>query len=140
MAGYGIDPSFALNDFKTPLYYNESETVARNILFVLFGKPGFYPSMPTLGMNIQRLLYNFEDDINVSDIKVKLMSQCSAFYNEVADNSFDVYKKVKNGQMYLLIKIPTVVKEKKNVLVVGITTGGDKSTIYNYVYTQDAYY
>lgn len=140
MASYGIDPSFDNNGFNEPLYYNESETVARNILFVLFGKPGFYPTMPTLGMNIQRLLYNFEDEIDVNSIKVKLMSQCSAFYNTIADNSFDISKVVKNNRMVLLIKIPTVVKEKKNVLCIGITTGGDSSIIYNYVYTQDAYY
>lgn len=140
MASYGVDPSFSMNDFKEPLYYNDSETVARNILFVLFGKPGFYPSMPTLGMNIQRLLYDFDDELNIESIKAKLMSQCSAFYSSIGDNSFDIQKVVKDNKVYLLVKIPTIVKDKKNILVVGITTGGDRSTVYNYVYTQDSYY
>lgn len=140
MSSYGVDPSFALNDFKEPLYYNESETIARNILFVLFGKPGFYPTMPTLGMNIQQLLYNFDDEININAIKAKLISQCSAFYSSINDESFDIQKVVKNNKVYILIKIPTILKEKKNILVVGITIGGNKSTVYNYVYTQDSYY
>ena len=58
-----IDPTFGLNNFNQTKVLSETETLVNNILMVLFGKPGFYPSIPALGMNIGQYLYNFADDI-----------------------------------------------------------------------------
>ena len=137
---YGIDPTFATNDFSVVKYLNQSETIAMNILTILFGKPGFYPTLPTLGMNIQSLLYNFNDEINISAIKTKLVSQCAAFYDAVREETFDMRFVNKSGQEYLLIILPVITVSKKNVLTIGITLSNDKSAIYNYVFTEDSYY
>lgn len=137
---YGIDPTFATNDFSGVKYLNQSETIAMNILTILFGKPGFYPTLPTLGMNIQSLLYNFNDEINISAIKTKLVSQCAAFYDAVREETFDMRFVNKSGQEYLLIILPVITVSKKNVLTIGITLSNDKSAIYNYVFTEDSYY
>ena len=52
-----VDPAFGKNAFNSPKYYNETQTAANNILTILFGRPGFYPSIPDLGMDITTLLY-----------------------------------------------------------------------------------
>ena len=38
-----IDPAFGLNSFGKPKMYSETQTLANNILTVLFGKPGSFP-------------------------------------------------------------------------------------------------
>lgn len=137
---YGIDPTFSTNDFSGVKYLNQSETIATNILTILFGKPGFYPTLPTLGMNIQSLLYNFNDEINIPAIKTKLVSQCAAFYDAVREETFDIRFVSKSGQEYLLIILPVITVSKKNVLTIGITLSDDRSAIYNYIFTEDSYY
>ncbi len=66
-----LDPSYGLNFFNQMKLYTAEETIVRNMLLLLFGKPGFYPTYPKLGMYIQQYLYNFEDEWAVSTIKLK---------------------------------------------------------------------
>ena len=44
-----IEPSFGVDSFNKAKYKNETEAIANSILAVLFGKPGYFPSMPELG-------------------------------------------------------------------------------------------
>ena len=71
-----VDPVYGVNNFNRSKVLTETETKVSNMLMILFGKPGFYPSIPSLGMDINQYLYKFEDEINVEEIKSKLISQC----------------------------------------------------------------
>ena len=59
-----VDPAYGVNDFNETKVLSESQTLINNILMILFGKPGFYPSIPWLGMDIYQYLYSFEDGID----------------------------------------------------------------------------
>jgi hypothetical protein len=97
--------------------------------------------MPTLGMNIQDLLYNFTDEISLNGLKTKLVNQCSAFYDSVRDESFDIRWVTQDSQRYLLFLIPVITVSKKNVLTIGITKSENGRAItYNYVFTESSYY
>ena len=49
-----VDPVYGVNNFNETKVLTEAETLVNNILMILFGKPGFYPSIPSLGMDIQQ--------------------------------------------------------------------------------------
>lgn len=121
-----VDPAFGTNDFNEPKLYSESETLVKNILTVLFGVPGSYPTMPKLGMNIQALIMSLEDDIDPSTIKSELVSQCSHFREVVSNGEFDVIKTtyMSNDKLepILLISVPTVIRNTYRNLVIGITS------------------
>ena len=72
-----VDPTYGLNDFSKPKVLSEAETYVRNLLTILFGKPGFYPSIPNLGMDIKQYLSQFSDSIDIAKVKSKLAYQCS---------------------------------------------------------------
>ena len=76
------EPAFGLDSFGKPLVYEDWQAVARSIIIVLLGKPGFYPSIPQLGMHIQDLLYERLDDIDglIQDV-----------INSVNDNQANIY-------------------------------------------------
>lgn len=103
--GIGYDTTFELNEFGQPRIRSEIELIKDVILFILFGKPGQYPSLPNIGMDIQSLLYSFYDELDVEDLKDQLKSQCEIlgvyFNSGVVD-----FRKVKyRGKPSLMIHI-----------------------------------
>ncbi len=133
----GVEPAFGLNNFKQPKYYNESETIARSILALLFGRPGYFPSMPNLGIDIQEVLYMFWDDISPENIKARIMVQCSEFSSFIANGTLDVIKSSYKNQPLLLIVLPIINKQKSSVLKIGITTDNKGAIMYNYIFDEE---
>ena len=128
------EPSFGVNNFNKPKYTNESETVANAILNILFGKPGFFPSMPNLGLNIQDRIYSFWDEISETRLKAEIVSQCSELRQYVDDGSLDVIKSSYQKKPLLIIVLPVVVKNTKENLAIAVTQNSDGAIIYNYSY------
>ena len=115
------NPSFALNDFDEVKLYTSDESIVRDLLLLLFGKPGFYPSQPTLGMNIQQYLYQFEDSIDTAAIKVDLAMQCSEFLPLVESGDIDVQVDKWNGRPLLVFILPTIHNTSDAQLVLGVS-------------------
>lgn len=128
-----VDPTFETNSFNRPKVLTEKESYVRSVLMLLFGKPGFFPSIPQLGIDIQRYMYLREDEINVDEIKTLLSSQCRDFLPDLRDGTFDVLVTTYKGQLYLLFVLPTVDDKPERRLVLGITTDKDGNISYNYV-------
>lgn len=130
----GVEPSFGLNNFNQAKYKNETETIANSIINLLFGRPGYFPSMPNLGINIQNTLYMFWDEIDELVIKAQIASQCSAFREYIDDGSLDVVKSSYNGEPLLLVVIPVQIKNQKETLAIGIKQNPNGEITYNYVF------
>lgn len=129
-----IDPSFSKNNFNEPKYYNESETLARNVLFVLFGVPGFYPSIPTLGMDIKSYLYGFFDEISEESIKAKLGQQCSEFIKHIQTGEIEVKKGYYQGQPLIAFALPVMIDKASQRLVLGVSLNAKGQVIYNFTF------
>lgn len=132
-----VDPAFGKNAFNSPKYYNETQTAANNILTILFGRPGFYPSIPDLGMDITTLLYRHVDEIDCNVIKAKLVTQCTRFLTNIREGSFDVQLAKYMGKPLLIFLIPIEVEKSDKRLAIGITTGADGKAIYQVEYHQE---
>ena len=129
-----VEPNFGLDDFGKAKYLNETEALAHAILNLLFGKPGYFPSMPNLGINIQSILYSFWDEINVDQLKAEIVDQCQSFSEYIKTGELDVIKTYNNGQPLLLIVLPTKILDGKKSLSVGVTQDKSGNVSYNYVY------
>ena len=135
----GLEPGFGINSFNRAKYKNESETIANAFLNLLFGKPGYFPSMPNLGLDIQSKLYSFWDELDTDVLKASIVSQCSAFKEYINNNSLDIIKSSYNNQPLLLIVIPVEVNMSKSNLVIGITMDDSNSIVYNYQFDESSY-
>lgn len=103
--GIGYDTTFELNEFGQPKIQSEIELIKNIILFVLFSKPGQYPSLPHIGLDIQSQLYSFYDELDVEDLKVQLSGQCEILGAYFSQGTIDVKKTKYKNQPSLLIHI-----------------------------------
>ena len=134
----GVDPDFGLDNFNRPKVLNESQTLVNNILTLLFMRPGSYPSLPHLGINIQQYLYRFIDEISTDEIKARLVAQCEEFLPNVQSGEFDVLKTVKDGHPVLLVVMPVMIDDTLTSLIIGITLNGIGDLIYNFKFDKNA--
>lgn len=132
-----LNPTFSVNNYNKPKVLTELESYVNDILMLLFGKPGFYPSIPTLGMDIRQYLYMFEDEVNVEEIKTTLAEQCSEFLPELQTGELDVIKTQYNGNTLLIFKLPIINDTNKNSAAIGITTNDKGELVYNFVETDN---
>lgn len=129
-----IDPAFGVNNFLQAKFYNESETVANNFMTLLFGKPGFFPSIPDLGIDVHSLLYQFFDDIDVDALKSIISSQCNALMDYVISNEFQIEKRYYNNEPFLLFILPIQDKSTVKHFTLGITTSFSEGIRYNFTW------
>jgi hypothetical protein len=132
MAKTSQDPTFDVNDYDLLKILSPTETYVKNILVLLFGKPGFMPSLPTLGMNISQYLYKFEDEINTDTIKSELARQCSEYLPDIQTGDIDVFKRLMNGRLVLIFKLPVIIDDKNIEVALGITTNDKGELVYQY--------
>lgn len=141
MASIGYDGTFELNEFNEPKLASEIEVVKNIILTVLFFKPGQYPSLPTIGMNIQNLLYSFFDEIDTDKLTQQLIEQCSALGVYFSNGSIVMKKLIYRNQPSLLINVkgtqiyPVGYKKDSinnvNTYLIGITFDEMNKMVYN---------
>lgn len=127
------DPTFGINNFGRPKILNESQTTVKNILTILMGRPGCFPSQPQLGMNIPQYLYSFEDGIDTTALKAQLAYQCSDFLGDIESGEFDVIKTTdKRTDQPLLLLILPIEHEDGDRLILGVTLDKNQYMIYNF--------
>lgn len=134
-----VDPQFGIDSYNRAKVLSESQTIVNNILTLLFGKPGFYPSIPQLGMNIQQYLYSFEDDFDTNFIKSQLAAQCRDFIDVIEDGSFDVIKTTYNEQPLLIFVIPTIITNTESNLFLGVTLTNNGEYRFNFTFDEVQY-
>lgn len=101
----GNDLTFEVNEFGKARLCEELETVKNALLTVLFMKPGQYPSLPQLGLNIQNLLYMFYDDIDEKELEQNIVSQCAALSLYFQQGDISVKKMKYKNMPSLIIRI-----------------------------------
>jgi hypothetical protein len=127
-----VDPTYGVNNFNKAKVLSEEETYVHNLLAILLGKPGFYPSIPYLGMDIQRELYKFEDEIDTDKIKAAVVSQCSDFLPLVKNGDLDVITTKYNGETILIFQLPVIINNNNIALAVGVTLNNKGQLVYQF--------
>ena len=133
MAGF-YEPAFGLDKFRKPLVYEDWEVVAQSIIIVLFGRPGFYPSIPQLGIHIQDYMNERLDMIDTDELRGKLMYQLSIISDLIQTDDIKIVTKklVGYNSPALIIFIPIYKGEDKNNIAVSIVQSSKDSVKYNY--------
>ena len=88
-----------------PKVISSFDLIINSILTLLFMKPGQYPSIPELGIDIESYLHEYADDPNIpSEIKNKLTDQCNRI--EVTGIQIDCYiDQTDDGTNALVVKV-----------------------------------
>ena len=120
-----------LDDFKKPKVLTDWEGIVFSVITVLFGKPGFYPSIPELGLNIQKYRNTLTDMVDPDELKAALIYQCSKIGDELENNGLEIYKSHQGTRDFIVISIPYITEKGNNRLIIGLS-GQDDGVAYNY--------
>jgi hypothetical protein len=137
----GYDTTFELNEFGQPKLRSEIEVVKNTILYVLFSKPGQYPSIPQIGLDIESILYSFFDELDEDTLVTKICEQCEALGVYFNSGSVAVKKQMYRNKPSLLIHIEGTESYPSGYLnnsynnsdkyLIGITLNDLNQMIYN---------
>ena len=105
MDGIGYDLTYDINEFDQPRILSEIETIRNIVLYVLFSRPGEYPSLPMIGMNIEDLLYYHYDEIDTDELRDKLIMQCDVLGAYFDSEQIKIVKGRSNDKPSLVIRI-----------------------------------
>ena len=101
--GAGYDVTFELNEFDEPRLRSEMEVIKDSLLFILFSKPGQYPSLPQIGLDLQSELYFNYDHFDVNEFKNRLIEQCNELGTYINSGTIAIRKIKYKDQPSLLI-------------------------------------
>ena len=101
----GYDVLMDTDSTYKPKVISTFEMCVNAILTLLYMKPGQYPSIPELGIDIESYLHEYADDPNIpSEIKNKLTDQCNRI--EVTGIQIDCYiEQTDDGTDALVVKV-----------------------------------
>lgn len=128
-----VNPTFFVNDYDRVAIQTEKQTIVNDILMILYGKPGFFPSIPSLGMDIRQYLYEPEDEIDTNQLKEVLRTQCNDFGTYIDDESLDVVKTTYQGETLLIFILPNIDDTQDRLSALGVTINSKKELVYNFV-------
>lgn len=133
------EPAFGLDSFRKPLVYEDWQVVAQSIIIVLFGRPGFYPSIPQLGVHIQDLMYEKIDDIDIDNLRGILAHQLEVFSDIIQSDDMKIaIKNTTGGNPVLIIALPIYTGDERSAVAVTITATEDGGIQYNYEKIDDS--
>lgn len=101
----GYDVLMDTDSTYKPKVISTFEMCVNTIITLLYMKPGQYPSIPELGIDIESYLHEYADDPNIpSEIKNKLTDQCNRI--EVTGIQIDCYiDQTDDGTNALVVKV-----------------------------------
>ncbi len=137
----GYDCTFELNEFNEQKLCSEVYKIKNVLMFILFTKPGDYPSMPEIGIDISSYLYEFYDEFDPAEFQQRLVEQCAALGTYINSGQINIRKTMYKNQPSLMISItgtesyPANYKCRKNNstknILIGITYDELKKMVYN---------
>lgn len=121
----GYDVLLDTDDTYKPKVISTFQMCINSVLTLLYMKPGQYPSIPELGIDIESYLHEYADDQSIpTQIENKLRDQCNRL--EVVGLTFKCYiDQTEDGTNALVIKVNgnerlSYGSESSNVII-GIT-------------------
>lgn len=121
----GYDVALDVNELHKPKVLSTFEMCVNSILTLLMMKPGQYPSIPELGIDIEQYLHEYSDDLSIPQtIKTKLQDQCNRL--QLAGITVDVKFDNSDPSLNALVVIITGTERiaygaESNTVVIGIT-------------------
>jgi hypothetical protein len=121
----GYDTPLEINALGKPKVISTFEMSINVVLTLLMMKPGQYPSIPELGIDIEHYLHEYSDDKNVLDeIKTKLNDQCNKLQltGIKIDVSFDRTDPSLNALVIMMTGTEKIAYgSESNQVIIGIT-------------------
>lgn len=132
MSGIKSEVGFGLDNFMKPKILDSYESLAQVILNVLVMRKGNMPSLPHLGIDIQKYLYRFSDEIDVGALKNEIYSQVSEVLPYLISGEIKISVVNYDGKDLLLVAIPINASSPDDAIIFGFSKGLNNSVETSY--------
>ena len=132
MSGIKSEVGFGLDNFMKPKILDSYESLAQVILNVLVMRKGNMPSLPHLGIDIQKYLYKFSDEIDVGALKNEIYSQVSELLPYLISGEIKISVVTYDGKDLLLVAIPINDTSPDDAIIFGFSKGLNNSVETSY--------
>lgn len=130
---------FGLDNFSRQKVLTEKDSIAQALLNLLFMRPGQMPSLPHIGINVRKYLYQFEDEINVGELKEDIAYQCSELLPYLDMSNLQLFIVPYRGVDILMLMVPILVEGDTPTLVIGMQRGDNGNVVFNYQFTHELF-
>lgn len=97
---------FSINSFQKQKEYTGPMAYAIRIKNLFLMKPGQFPSIPEMGLDIPSIRYQFMDTLLAGELRNKIMNQISAYTDiQVSDVTISTMTVGDKGDVVLLIDV-----------------------------------
>jgi hypothetical protein len=121
---------FGEDNFGDPMVLSQGDSIAQQIINILYMRPGQMPSMPHLGINIRKYMHQFFDEFDKEELKNDIIFQCREIIPYIDFDNINILTTDLEKQPTLLITIPILIDEG-DTLVLGFRDYADDLT-FNY--------
>ena len=94
----------SINSFDNPTELSDVKAWSQLILQLLFLEPGTYPSIPEMGIGIEKYQYDFIDEV-VSELSAAILNQQQTYLKDIPLTSVQVAPATVNKETILLIQL-----------------------------------
>lgn len=97
---------FSINSFQQQKEYTGTMAYARKIKNLLLLKPGQFPSIPEMGINISAIRFHLIDSLMAGNLRETIMNQIDSYTDiQVSDVIISTVEAYDKGDVVLLIEI-----------------------------------
>lgn len=113
---------FELDGFGEQKYLTEAQSAAKQILMLLFLRPGDYPSMPDLGIDIPRQIrYKNLDSVTGGTLKENITSQIRKYCSNVDLKDLTIYSTKYMGQYVVILDFELQAEKTISIALAHVT-------------------
>lgn len=112
----GYDPQMEITPYGEPVILADLQTIATDILRLMYTVPGQYPDYPELGIDIRKYLFSFEDEFTANKLRQEILQQVPALDAYVGNNdAFTVRKGMYMNRMVIVIEFVSNVRRNNGL-------------------------
>ena len=106
----GRELSFGVNSTNKANLQSYAKSAANQILMLLIMKPGFIPSLPHLGIDIGKYIYEVSNTLTTNELKDVIYNQCNDLLGLLVSDEMNVFTEtMDDGSSVLVIYLPLMV-------------------------------
>lgn len=126
--------NFGLDNFGKQATMTQAQTIAQMLINLFLMRPGQIPSLPHLGIDIRQYLYKFDNEIDISDIKNQISSQCPDLmqYIDLANMQLILFPYKNESIIYLFVPLSVEVAKNTAISIGFKKTNASNEITFNY--------
>jgi hypothetical protein len=135
--GFKYELDFGLDNFQQPKVLSAKDSIAQIILNLFMMRPGSMPSLPHIGINIEKYLYMLEEDVDLDGLKQDIFRQCTDLLSFMSFGDIQTFFAPYQGQSMLVIILPIQgLDAEDEVLLMGFKKDQNNGLLFNYQFEQ----